>query len=229
MGSRIRSFAVRFLIIFSGLLFSFSVFSQTLEETGIDVLQLRISEMERIIAEQTDMIERFDRRLEKMQEQLDRTNADVEIRFGELDKQTASRPAPAAITSGDIKPKEIYDAGVELIRTGKYQEAQKKFEEFLTVAPQDALAGNAKYWLGESYYARGDYTSAAVIFAQGFKEYPKSVKAPDNLLKLGISMQALKKKNEACTAFTSIKKEFPKADRKILDKAAGEAKKLGCD
>ena len=41
-------------------------------------------------------------------------------------------------------------------------------------------------------------------------------------------MQNLKKNTEACQAFNSMKTEFPKADKAILDRAVNEAKKLGC-
>src|SRR3546814_19535879 len=44
------------------------------------------------------------------------------------------------------------------------------------------------YWLGETYYVRQRYQDAAVAFLEGYQKYPKSPKAADNLLKLGMAL-----------------------------------------
>ena len=85
-----------------------------------------------------------------------------------------------------------------------------------------------RYWLGETFYARKEYDKAAVAFAKGYQQYHSNAKAADSLLKLGMSMQGLKKTKEACAAFTSLYKEFPKAAKNLKDKASAEAKKLKC-
>ena len=70
---------------------------------------------------------------------------------------------------------------------GEYDKAAGAFRAFVKKHPNSSLSGSAVYWLGETHYARKRYAQAAVLFAEGFKRYPKSVKAPDNLLKLGMS------------------------------------------
>ena len=67
-----------------------------------------------------------------------------------------------------------------------------------------------------------------VYLGGGRYDYKKNSKAADNLLKLGLTMNKLNKKTEACTAFKSLSTEFPKADKKLKDRAAAEAKKLSC-
>ena len=94
--------------------------------------------------------------------------------------------------------------------------------------PKSDLVGNANYWLGETYYARGKFEQAVGIFADGFTKYKKNSKAPDNLLKLGLSMNKLGRKQDACTAFTSLSSEFPKAAQTLKNRAKAEAKKLSC-
>ena len=78
-----------------------------------------------------------------------------------------------------------------MLRQANWEQAQLAFQAFLDEYPSDPLSGNAKYWLGETYYARGDYREAAVTFAEGFQTYPNSQKAPDNLLMLGMSLVGL--------------------------------------
>ena len=71
------------------------------------------------------------------------------------------------------------------------------------------LAGNAQYWLGETYYVRKDYENAATAFALGYQKYPKSAKAADDLLKLGMSLGNLGKKPDACTRLRAARPRLP--------------------
>ena len=66
------------------------------------------------------------------------------------------------------------------------------------------------------------------IGADVYDKYKNGTKGPDCLLKLGLSMEQLGKKDEACLAFVNLPTEFPNAGKSILNKAANEAKKLGC-
>ncbi len=84
------------------------------------------------------------------------------------------------------------------------------------------------YWLGETYYVRGDYQKAAVAFAEGFQTYPDSAKAPDNLLKLGMSLASLGSTQAACGTFTVLLDRYADAPATILSRAQRESQRLGC-
>ena len=99
---------------------------------------------------------------------------------------------------------------------------------FLDSYPADPLAGNAKYWLGETYYVRGQFREAAVTFAEGFQSYPDSPKAPDNLLKLGKSLAALGQSADACGTFAELVTRYPQAPATIKQQAATEQQRLSC-
>ena len=94
--------------------------------------------------------------------------------------------------------------------------------------PNDDRAGNAQYWLGETFYVRGNYAEAAKVFAQGYQKYPKSTKAPDNLLKLGLALSQTGKKQDACVTLMQLGKQFPSAAAVIKQRADDEMKKLNC-
>ena len=128
----------------------------------------------------------------------------------------------------ELSVQEIYTQGLEALKAGKSAEAEQNFNLILEKHSSDKLAGNAQYWLGEVYYNDKDFTKAAVAFGRGYERYKNSTKGPDCLLKLGLSMAQLGKKNEACLAFTNLPNEFPNVGKSILDKAAKEAQKLGC-
>ena len=148
--------------------------------------------------------------------------------------------APQAVTGDsiakgdDLAPvktkaiQQIYDEGLEAVKISDYAVAEQRFNEILKKAPDDKLAGNAQYWRGEVFYGQKNYQKAAVAFAKVIEKYKDGPKGPDSLLKLGMSMQNLKKNTEACQAFKSMKTEFPKAEKAVLDRAANEIKKLGC-
>ncbi len=130
------------------------------------------------------------------------------------------------LPSGTIQSQ--YDFAFSLLKQGNYEEAGQAFQEFLELYPQQELAGNAAYWLGESYYARKDYQRSAQIFAEGFKNYPGSSKAPDNLLKLALSFSNLGSTVEACSTLKVLGQRFPQATPTILERMRSERQRLNC-
>jgi tol-pal system protein YbgF len=125
-------------------------------------------------------------------------------------------------------PKGDYEHAFKLLSQTDYPGAERALTAFLEQYPSDPLAGNAKYWLGETYYVRGQYAEAAVAFAEGYQAYPDSVKAPDNLLKLGKSLAALKQTTDACGTFSELLKRYSGASPTILRQAKSEQKRLAC-
>lgn len=114
------------------------------------------------------------------------------------------------------------------MQKGNYAAAGEAFSDFLSRYPDDSLADNARYWLGESYYARGDYTRAAQTFFEAYDKNKSGPKAPDTLLKLGMALGNLDKKKEACASFRELGRTFPNASAAIKDKAAQESRRIGC-
>jgi tol-pal system protein YbgF len=142
-------------------------------------------------------------------------------------QQTAAAAAGAAALPGGT-PQEQYDYAFGLLRQANYAGAEQAFSAFLGQHADHALAGNAKYWLGETYYVRGDYKQAAVTFAEGFEAYPDNSKAPDNLLKLGMSLASLGSTQDACGTFDVLLDRYGDAPATILSRAQREAQRLGC-
>ena len=68
---------------------------------------------------------------------------------------------------------------------------------------------------------------AAQAFLQGYKQYPKSRRAADSLLKLGISLDRLGQRQQACAAYESVSSEYPKAVE-ARKRAQAEAKRAAC-
>lgn len=146
--------------------------------------------------------------------------------------QGAATGAPATGGSSSAlpagAPEDQYKYAFGLLRKNDYGAAARAFEAFLQQHPQHELAGNAQYWLGETYYVQGAYDKAAVAFLEGYRTYPKNAKAPDNLLKLGLTMANLEKTREACAAFGRIGSEYPQAPDAIKRRAQSESQRLSC-
>jgi tol-pal system protein YbgF len=139
--------------------------------------------------------------------------------------------APPASANGVLpggSATEQYNYAFGLMKQANYPAAEAAFKEFIAAHPKDQVAGNAQYWLGETFYARGKYMEAASAFAEGYKRYPKSSKAPDALLKLGMSLARADQKQNACVALAKLGDEFPQAASSVKQRAASEMKKLGC-
>ncbi|MFH1806379.1 MAG: tol-pal system protein YbgF [Pseudomonadota bacterium] len=141
--------------------------------------------------------------------------------------QTAAAPAgSSALPAGT--PEEQYRYAFDLLRRQEFAQAETALGAFVAAHPEDPLAGNAQYWLGETYYVRGQFEQAAVAFTEGFQTYPDSSKAADNLLKLGMSLGNLGQTEDACTTFTHLLENFPNTSSVILDRARQEQKNRNC-
>jgi tol-pal system protein YbgF len=139
---------------------------------------------------------------------------------------TAAEPQGGSLPTGSVQ--EQYDYAIGLLKRSDYAGAEKAFAAFVKANPTHALTPNAQYWLGESYYVRNKFKEAAVAFAEGFQRFPKSDKAKDFLLKLGISLGALDNKRDACVALKQLDSEFPDAPQTVKRRAEQERNRLAC-
>ena len=220
-------------------------------------LEVRFGHLDELVRSTAGRLDELEYKIKQLNEKLDLINKDIDVRMNLLEgkKITSSATetvdhspkflAPVAqnapkvlvgesIANNELQPPamptaaNIYQKGLEALKASDFVGAEENFNQVLKKFPNDKLAGNAQYWLGETYYARKDFSRAAIAFAKGYKGYKNNPKAADSLLKLGMSMQELGKKQEACAAFISLKTEFPKAEKDIQNTAAEKAKKLGC-
>jgi len=128
----------------------------------------------------------------------------------------------------DENPVRQYEFAISFLKVGDYNTAERAFREFVDTNPEHKLAGNAQYWYAETFRIRQLYTDAASAYLEGYQKYPKSDKAPINLLKLGVSLVQIGEKDQGCLMIVGVKKEYPEANQSILQKAKYEEKKFEC-
>lgn len=121
-----------------------------------------------------------------------------------------------------------YAFAQQLMSQTRYAEAESAFKQFIQKHPEGQLTDNARYWLAETYYVRREYPEAASGFLESYQKAPTGSKAPDNLLKLGLSLSALQKKQEACVALDKLLRDHANADSRIRQRAEQERSQLAC-
>jgi tol-pal system protein YbgF len=201
----------------------------------------RFNQLQQSLTNLTGQIEQLQNRNAKLQQQMEKMQADYEYRIEQLEKGGAGRPGGAAPrpaaqaaapaptpAAGAANADQLYDEAIKKLQEGDYAAAERGFKTFIQRNPQNRLAGNAQYWLGETYYARRDYNSALTAFAEGYKVYKTSPKGPDNLLKLGITMSVLGRKPDACAVFARFSQDYPRATDLQKRRIEQERQKNGC-
>jgi tol-pal system protein YbgF len=146
----------------------------------------------------------------------------------DLTRPPSQPGAELAAVAPTGNPRTDYDRAYNSILNGDYGTAELAFRQFLSAYPDDALAPDAQYWLGESLFVRAQFREAANAFLAGYKSYPKSAKAPDALLKLGLSLSGLGEREAACRTFDAVLKQYPDASNALRQRVKFEQSSASC-
>ena len=122
-----------------------------------------------------------------------------------------------------------YEFAMNLLKQGDYQTAEQAFVEFISIGKSENFLSNSKFWLGETYYVRENYKDAAKSYLALYQSYPNSNKAPNALLKLGISLIKMDQKEQGCNTFIQLEQNYPTADQALLDRNLLEIENNGCE
>ena len=126
-------------------------------------------------------------------------------------------------------PKRDFDSAMNLLSRAQYDDASDAFRKFAADNPEDERASAALYWTGDiAYSAKKDYAGAARDFAELLKRYPMAPRAPDSMLKLGLSLFQLGQMNEGCAALAALPAKYPQASPAIRTRATNERRDAMC-
>lgn len=125
-------------------------------------------------------------------------------------------------------PGDLYQSAYGHVLSGDYSTAEQEFGDYLAAFPQGDKAADASFWLGEAQYSQGKYSDAAKTFLNAHQAHGKSPKAPEMLLKLGMSLGALDNKETACATLREVNKRYPKASPAVKAKVTSEQSRFGC-
>lgn len=125
-------------------------------------------------------------------------------------------------------PGDLYQSAYGHVLTGDYSKAENEFRSYLEAFPKGEKAADASFWMGEAQYSQGKFNDSAKTFLNAHQAYSKSPKAPEMLLKLGMSLAALDNKDTACATLREVNKRYPKASQAVKTKVASEQGRLAC-
>ncbi|MHA1164932.1 MAG: tol-pal system protein YbgF [Alphaproteobacteria bacterium] len=139
-----------------------------------------------------------------------------------------SEVPPAVVPGAGGGARAVYEASYESFVRNDFQRAGIGFQSFVKTFPDDELISNAYYWLGRTHYARRQYEPAAKAFLAGYKKDKKNTIAPEALLHLGMSLEAMGEKGAACSTLGAISKQFPNLPETLKRDVANVLKRTGC-
>ena len=122
-----------------------------------------------------------------------------------------------------------YEYAINLLKQGDYETAEKAFTEFISIGDDKNYLSNSHFWLAETYYVRENYKDAAKNYLSLYQTFPNANKAPDALLKLGISLVNMQQKEQGCMTFMQLQESYPDANSSIIDRSNLELKRNGCE
>ena len=122
-----------------------------------------------------------------------------------------------------------YQFAMDLLKQGDYETAEIAFQEFLNVGEDPGLLSNSNFWLAETLYVRENYKDAAKNYLNLYQVYPNSTRAPDSLLKLGISLIKMDQREQGCLTFLQLQDTYPDANASLINRSNLELQKNECE
>ena len=140
-----------------------------------------------------------------------------------------SSPAgPQQMAALPPAPANDYDLASAAFKEGQYEVAEQRFRSYLEKNPKERLTPEAIFYLGESYFRRARAREAAEQYLKVTVDFPRAVRAPEALVKLGLSLEKLGAKEQACAAFGEVGRKYPAASSAIRVSAERESKRVQC-
>lgn len=124
---------------------------------------------------------------------------------------TAPAPDPAA-ESRD------YETALNLLKEGKYKEAQAAFDQFIKHYPRSGVLPGAHFWAGNAALQAKEVAVANNYFKSVLTNWPNDPVAPDAMLGLANCQQALGDTKSSQETLKKLVERFP-------DSSAGKAAK----
>jgi tol-pal system protein YbgF len=143
-------------------------------------------------------------------------------------RNTSATGAQQMVMAPSNTPKDEYDLAYGYVLRKDYALAEDSLRGFIKKYPNDRLAADANYWLGETMFQRQKYREAAETFLDVSTKHEKSAKAPESLLRLGQSLAALREKEAACATLAEIPRKYPRMAGNVKSSVEREQKRVGC-
>jgi tol-pal system protein YbgF len=136
--------------------------------------------------------------------------------------------AIAAVSPPGNTPRDQFDLGYGYVQRKDYASAEQTFRDFLQRYPNDRMAPEVNYWLGETLFQRQRYQDAAEAYLVVTTKYETAGRAPDALLRLGQALAAIGQKEMACASFAEVGRKYPRSSVAVKQGVEREQKRVRC-
>ena len=124
---------------------------------------------------------------------------------------TATQPPPVPVSTPP-SAQTLYDNALRDLNTGKYDLARQQFTEYLQYYNKTALAGNAQFYIGETYYRQNDFNRAIQEYDRVLRDYPESNKVAGALLKKGYAQLELNQRDQGVQTLRALVERYPRSE-----------------
>lgn len=133
-----------------------------------------------------------------------------------VEAAVVSQPAaaPVAVENGEA----AYQAALQTLRGGQYEQAITALSAFPEQYPQSSFLPNAYYWQGEANYVLRHFDRAIIDFQTVIERFPSSSKVADATLKLGFSEYEMGKTEAAVATLNKVVEQYPNTSAARLAK-----------
>jgi tol-pal system protein YbgF len=124
--------------------------------------------------------------------------------------------APTGAAAGQPAPDQLMELGLQQLRRGSPATARTAFAEFLKLYPSHPRAGDAWFFVGESWTAEQRSDSAAAAYLRVVQRFPSSGHVAAALYKLGMIAAAAGRREEARAQFNQLIGAYPLSEEAAL-------------
>jgi tol-pal system protein YbgF len=119
-----------------------------------------------------------------------------------------------------------FDRAKAAFDSSSFRDSATLFATFAETYTAGPLTGQAHYWRGRALDRTGDAEDAARAYLDSFSGAPDGERAPDALLRLGLALDGLGQRPDACAMLGEVTRRFPASDASIEAQTARVS--LGC-
>jgi tol-pal system protein YbgF len=207
-------------------------------ETRLQELSARINDLEQVLTRINGQMEATSHALDETR----RANADLTAQVKTLTDQLAAQQQAAAAAAAPppeaapppaaeaprASPTEAFAQARQLMLAGDYDAAESAFADYVQAYPDGSRTPEARYWWGKTLTARGANAQAASTYIAAIRGWPKTSWAPDAVVELARSLNALKKPQDACAALAELPRRYPKVPPAVTTRAAATSRQAKC-
>jgi len=100
----------------------------------------------------------------------------------------------------------------------QYELAIQGFDSYVKSFPKSEQAGEALFWIGETYFVQGKYRDAVTAYDRSISDYPNGRKIPEAYFKRGVALNAVGQTDRARESWEYVLKNFPSSAAGVLAK-----------